>query len=91
MLTDPIPALAEQNNFVGYLMGLAGLARAVHALGGDASPADNRREVDDFVHLLLGIARVGDAISRLAESDSDEPLGITDAPTYSAADTRWLR
>ncbi len=77
MLTDPIPALAEQNNFVGYLMGLAGLARAVHALGGDASPADNRREVDDFVHLLLGIARVGDAISRLAESDSDEPLGIT--------------
>ena len=43
MLTDPRPALAEQNNFVGYLMGLAGLARVVHALVRTASPADTPR------------------------------------------------
>ena len=31
MLTNPTPALAEQSSFIGYLLGLASLANAVHA------------------------------------------------------------
>ena len=34
-LTDPREALADQSNFVGYLVGLAGLARVVHTLAAD--------------------------------------------------------
>ena len=61
MLTDPRPALAEQSNFVSYLVGLAGLARAVQALAGDGHPRSNAgHEADDFVHLLLGVASMGE-------------------------------
>ena len=92
MLTDPRPALAEQSNFVGYLVGLAHLARAVHALACDGQPrADPRREADDFTHLLLGVASMGDAINRLAESEPAQPSGTTDAPASPATNTRWLR
>ena len=40
-LTDPRDALAEQSSFISYLVGLAGLARVVHALA-----ADGDRRVD---------------------------------------------
>ena len=60
-LTDPREALAEQSNFVGYLVGLAGLARMVHTLAADGDRrADPPRDADDFVHALLGLASLGD-------------------------------
>src|ERR1700743_3447497 len=69
MLNHPRPALAEQSSFIGYLVGLAGLASAVRVLAGDGhSRTDNPREPDDFAYLLLGVASLGDAINRLAES-----------------------
>lgn len=87
-LSDPRDALAEQSNFVGYLMGLAGLARMVHTLATYCEHrTDPPREADDFVHLLLALASVGEAIERLAESAA--------ARGHSAAsalpETRWLR
>lgn len=92
MLTDPRPALAEQSNFVGYLVGLASLARAVHALAGDAQRrADPPPHADDFAHLLLGVASVGDAINRLAEFEPAPPSETTEAPAIRPANTRWLR
>jgi hypothetical protein len=92
MLTDPRPALAEQSNFVSYLVGLAGLARAVHALAADGHPrADARCEADDFVCLLLGLASAGDAISRLAESERAQPSGTTETAPPPSTSTRWLR
>ena len=68
-LTDPREALADQSSFISYLIGLAGLARVVHALAADGDRrADPSRDADDFVHVLLGLASLGDAIERLAES-----------------------
>jgi hypothetical protein len=91
MLIDPRPALAEQSSFIGYLLGLAGLASAVRALAADGhSQADNPREADDFGYLLLGVASVGDAINRLAESaraEHSETPGATPPPSTN----RWLR
>lgn len=89
-LTDPRPALADQSNFIGYLVGLAGLARAVHALAAD----DDRRsgppsEPDDFVYALLGVARLAAAIEALADAPAAQPnpsTGHLDSTT-----TRWLR
>jgi hypothetical protein len=91
MLTDPRPALAEQSSFIGYLLGVAGLARTVRALAADGrSQADNPREADDFGYLLLGVASLGDAISRLAESARAEQSGTFDA-TPPPSTNRWLR
>jgi hypothetical protein len=67
MFTDPREALAEQNAVVNVLAGLAGLARAVRALG-DGSAA-GAAEADDVVHLLLGLASLGGAVERLAGPD----------------------
>jgi hypothetical protein len=92
MLTDPRPALAEQSSFVSYLVGLAGLARAVHALGADGHPrAEAPREADDLVYLLLGVASVGEAIKRLAESAWVQPPSTTAAASPPSMNTRWLR
>ena len=89
-LTDPREALADQSSFVGYLLGLAGMARAVHELGAD----DTRRanppaEADDFVHVLLGIASLGGKIERLGEpaAGQSNPTAEPPAPTTD----RWLR
>jgi hypothetical protein len=91
-LTDPREALAEQSTFIGYLVGLAGLAQLVHTLAAD----DNRRaegscDSDDFVHLLLGVASLGAAIERLAEPALAQryPQVEPDPPAW--ATRRWLR
>jgi hypothetical protein len=92
MLTDPRPALAEQSNFVSYLVGLAGLARTVHALAANGYPrADARHEIDDFVYLLLGVASVGEAINRLGESEPAQLSRTTVAAPSTSTNTRWLR
>jgi uncharacterized membrane protein HdeD (DUF308 family) len=92
MLTDPREALAEQSNFIGYLMGLAGVARVVHALAADSNHrADPPREADGLVYLLLAFASLGDKIERLAEADPDQPSRTTAAAPRPSTDTRWLR
>ena len=92
MLTDPREALAEQSSFIGYLVGLAGLARVVHALAADGNRrADPPGEADDAVHLLLGVASVAEAIERLAESAPAQPCPPAAASPPSSTNTRWLR
>jgi hypothetical protein len=92
MLNDPRPALAEQSSFIGYLVGLAGLAGAVRVLAADGhSQTDTPREADDFSYLLLGVASVGDAINRLAESGGAEPCAAPDAAPAASTNRRWLR
>jgi hypothetical protein len=92
MLTDPRPALAEQSSFIGYLVGLAGVAQVVHALAGDGHRrADPVHEADEFVHLLLGVASVGGGIERLAESARAEPSNTPEEATPASMSTRWLR
>ena len=67
-LTDPREALADQSNFIGYLVGLAGLARMVRTLAadGDRTRPIRAATADDFVYALLGLASVGAAVERLA-------------------------
>lgn len=94
-LTDPCEALAEQSNFVGYLVGLAGLARVVQMLASDGNRrAGGPREADNFVHLLVGLASVGATVERLAESTTaqGESKAATPIPgTPFPATIRWLR
>lgn len=87
-LTDPREALADQSNFIGYLVGLAGVARMVHALAGDDLRSDTRRDPDDFVHVLLGLASVGAAIERFTNPAmaQHDPSVSPVVPTM-----RWLR
>jgi hypothetical protein len=91
-LTDPRDALAEQSNFIGYLMGLASLARVVHALAADSNRlADPPDDADDFVHVLLGLASLGDAVERLAESAPPARQRVAAGPESASPNTRWLR
>lgn len=91
-LTDPRDALAEQSNFIGYLMGLAGLAGVVHALAADSNRrADPPCDADDFVHVLLGLACLGDAVERLAESALTPRQRAAAKPASAFPNTRWLR
>jgi hypothetical protein len=92
MLTDPRESLAEQSSFVSYLVGLAGLARVVHAL----AAYGNRRvdppcEADDLVHLLLGLASLGDAIEHLAISTPAQGSQGAAASPPGSTNARWLR
>jgi hypothetical protein len=92
MLTDPRDALAEQSNFVSYLVGLAGLGRLVHALATDGDRrADPKPGADDFVHLLLGLASLGGAIERLAESAPAQQYPAAATPPRPSSNVRWLR
>ena len=92
MLNDPCPALAEQSSFIGYLLGLAGLASAVRVLAADGDyQTGTPRRADDFGYLLLGIASVGDVISRLAESARAEQCETPDAAPPPSTNRRWLR
>jgi hypothetical protein len=91
MLTDPRDALAEQSNFISYLVGLASLARAVHALASDGNGTGSPAQADDLVHLLLGVASVGDAIERLAESAMAPADSAAAAPSSASTTARWLR
>lgn len=88
-LTDPREALADQADFIGYLLGLAGLARLVHTLAEDDRPAAGARDPDDFVHALLGLASLGEAIERLANAAAAQPHPT--AEPAAAATLRWLR
>lgn len=88
-LTDAREALAEQSHFIDYLVGLAGLARVVHALANDDQRSDPPRAPDDFVHALLGLAALGATIDRIANSTTAQQN-----PTSKSAatqTTRWLR
>jgi hypothetical protein len=90
MLTEPRDALAEQSSFVSYLVGLASLARVVHALASDGNRrAGDTREPDDFVYLLLGLARVGQSIEQLAKSVPHQ--GNPEPAAQPPTETRWLR
>ncbi len=91
-LTDPREALADQSNFVSYLMGLASLAQVVHALAADGERrTDPPRDADDFVHVLLGPR------APRRRPSSDWPNQLQPAPQQRAAaasaltETRWLR
>jgi hypothetical protein len=88
MLTDPREALGEHSSFIGYLVGLAGLAQVVRALAADDRRADPLREADDLVHLLLGLASLGEAIERLAKPVAAQQNRTAATPS---TDTRWLR
>lgn len=91
-LTDPRVALADQSHFIGYLVGLAGLARIVHTLAADGDrPSDPRRDPDDFVHALLGLASVGAAIERLANPPAAQANLPAETRPPTASTTRWLR
>ncbi|MEE6163930.1 MULTISPECIES: hypothetical protein [unclassified Mycolicibacterium] len=82
-LTEPRAALAENAALIDYLVGLAGLGRLVRTLstGGGA-----RRDADDFVHVLLGLAALGARVERLAPPAPPAPPDA--APDSSV---RWLR
>lgn len=86
-LSDPRSALAEQSSFLGYLVGLAAVSRAIHALAGDGTASAPPRAADDFVHALLGLASLGTAVERLAESTPAQPVSVS--PTDPA--NRWLQ
>jgi hypothetical protein len=91
-LTDPREALADQSNFIGYLVGLAGLARVVHTLAADGDHrSDPSRDSDDFVHALLGLASLGESIERYANSATAQSNPIPEAPPPANATIRWLR
>ncbi|GAB1815320.1 hypothetical protein [Mycobacterium sp. MUNTM1] len=87
-LIDPREALADQSNFIGYLVGLAGVARMVRTLAEDERRSGTCRGPDDFVHALLGLASLGAAIERIAT-----PVTVQHNPTSPAGipTTRWLR
>lgn len=88
-LLDPRDALADQNNFIGYLLGIAGLAETVRTLATDGSgQSDASEDADDFVHVLLGIASIGERINGLSDSGSDpQPL----ASNAIQPPRRWLK
>ena len=81
MITDPREALAEQNQVVTAFVGLAALGRAVRALSaGPRHPAP--RQADEFVHLLLAVARLAEAVEQLvppaaATSDGKPTPSVT--------------
>ncbi|MCV7408915.1 hypothetical protein AWC05_07045 [Mycobacterium florentinum] len=89
-LTDPREALADQSDFIGYLVGLAALARVVHTLAADSNRrVEAPRDADDFVHVLLGLASLGVAIERVAGSAIAQQITGAEPPT--PPDRRWLR
>ncbi len=91
-LTDPREALADQSNFIGYLVGVAGLARVVHTLAADADRKFGPpRDPDDFVYALLGLAGLGAAIERLANSTAPQLNPTPAVPSTAFATLRWLR
>jgi hypothetical protein len=91
-LTDPREALADQSDFIGYLVGLAGVGRVVETLAADGDRrTGSSRDPDDFVHVLLGLASVGAAIERFSNSALAQRNSPLQAPPPAAAPTRWLR
>lgn len=91
-LTDPRDAVADQSDFIGYLVGLAGVARVVHSLAADGEGrAGNRCDPDDFVHVLLGFASLGAAIEGFAGAAVARPDPSVKEPPPGGPTARWLR
>jgi hypothetical protein len=90
-LTDPREALADQSDFIGYLVGLAGLARVVHTLADDDRRPEGPGDSDDFIHALLGLASLGAAIEQFANSAMTQQNPIAETLSPTAPTTRWLR
>jgi hypothetical protein len=90
-LTDPREALADQSDFIGYLVGLAGLAQVVHTLADGDRRVGGPRDSDDFVHVLLGFASIGAVIERFANSAMAQQNPTAEAPPSTTATRRWLR
>ena len=89
-LSEPRDALADQSSLIGYLMGLAGLARVVRGLAADsADSTEPDGTATDFVYVLLGIAGLGDAIEALAgDVGANE---VTETRSAISPHVRWLR
>jgi hypothetical protein len=91
-LIDPRESLADQSSFIDYLVGLAGLARVVHTLAADSERQSNPPgDADDFVHLLLGFASLGEAIEGVANPATAQQSSTVEAPAPGSANGRWLR
>jgi hypothetical protein len=92
-LIDPRDDLAEQSSFIGYLVGIAGLAQLVRTLAasGDCRFTAQPGDADDFVHMLLGVASLGQAVERTAETAVAQQHRAPDEPSVASANTRWLR
>ena len=90
-LTDPREALADQSSFIDYLVGLAGLGRVVQTLAEGDRRSDPPCESDDFVHLLLGFASLGERIESIANSASAQTSSAAEASDAGSAGRRWLR
>lgn len=69
MLLDPREAPGDGDDPIAALVGLSAAAVAVRALAG--APAGPAGPADDFVHLLLGVAGLGELVDRLAGVDPD--------------------
>ena len=92
-LTEPRDALADQSSLIDYLMGLAGLARVVRGLADEGVEGVEATEsygtAGEFVYVLLGVARLGEAIELLAgDSGANE---ATEAGSANSPNVRWLR
>ena len=91
-LTDPREALADQSNFIGYLVGLAGLARVVHTLAADGNRGSGpSHDSDDFVHVMLGLASLGEAVERFSNSPVAQQNSSAETRATGAPTSRWLR
>jgi len=89
-LTEPRDALADQSGLIDYLTGLAGLARVVHGLAADGVEAtESDGTAGDFVYVLLGIAKLGEAIETLAGNGGANE--VTEAASAHSPNVRWLR
>ena len=91
-LNDPREALADQSDFIGYLVGLAGVARVIQTLAADGDRrGGDPRDPDDFVHVLVGLASIGETIEGFANSAMAQQYPTADAAPAHASTTRWLR
>lgn len=91
MLTGPREVLADHSDFIGYLVGLAGLGRVVHTLAEDDRRSTGPSDSDAFVHALLGLASLGAAIERLANSAMAQQIPIEESSPATGPTARWLR
>jgi hypothetical protein len=90
-LTDPREALADQSDFIGYLVALAVLGQVVHTLAADGEDRGGKpRDPDDFVHVLLGMASIGAMIERFANSALTQQ-NPSETPPPKTSTARWLR
>jgi hypothetical protein len=86
MLADPPSAFTEQNTVATALTGLAGLAKLVRALAVADAAGVAPEPPDDLVYVLLGIAGLGEAVTRLPEPG---PAPIASSQAQEPGE--WLR